>query len=91
MKYQTGGDLGVQVAFGSLEVLPLSLGQMAEIELLPHGNVDVGRGRGQRNKIQVPGGLVGLIIDARGRPLVPPSDPAKRRERVQRWLWDVGA
>jgi hypothetical protein len=37
------------------------------------------------------GGLVGLIIDARGRPLVLPSDPTKRRERVQQWLWDMGA
>jgi hypothetical protein len=34
---------------------------------------------------------VGLVIDARGRPLVLQPDPEKRRERVQQWLWDVGA
>ena len=91
MKYQTGGDLDVQVTFGSLEVLPLSLGQKAVLELRPRGSIDIGRGRGRGGSIEVQGGLVGLIIDARGRPLALPSDPGKRRERVQRWLWDVGA
>jgi hypothetical protein len=91
MKYLKGGDLEVQVEAGSLEVLPLPFGQTAELELRPHGNVDIGRGRGRGGKLNVQGGLVGLIIDARGRPLTLPSDPGKRRERVQRWLWDMGA
>jgi hypothetical protein len=34
---------------------------------------------------------VGLIIDARGRPLRLPDDPAQRRERIQMWHWEVGA
>jgi hypothetical protein len=91
MKYRSGGDLEVEVSAGSLEVLPLPLGQKAVLELRPRPNIDVGRGRGRGGSIEVLGGLVGLIIDARGRPLVLPSDPAKRRERVQQWLWDMGA
>jgi len=91
MKYQTGGDLGVQVAAGSLEVLPLPIGQKAVLELRPRGGIDIGRGRGRGGSIEVLGGLVGLIIDARGRPLLLPADPGKRRERIQQWLWDVGA
>lgn len=91
IKYATGGDLGVQVTPGSLEVLPLPLGHKAVLELRPRSGIDVGRGRGKGGSIEVQGGLVGLIIDARGRPLGLPSDPGKRRERVQRWLWDMGA
>ena len=93
VKYESGGDLEVDVKAGTLEVLPLPLGQQAELKLRPCSNIDVGRGGpGQGGKsIKVEGGLVGLIIDARGRPLVLPADATKRRERVQQWLWDMGA
>jgi hypothetical protein len=93
MKYQNGGGLEVEVKAGSLEVLPLAPGQKAKLELKPRRNIDVGRGGPGRGggSIEVPGGLIGLIIDARGRPLVLPSDAGKRRERVQQWLWDMGA
>lgn len=93
MKYQNGGDLEVEVAAGSLEVLPLPPGQKVTLELKPRRNIDVGSGPGRGGKREVKGGLVGLVIDARGRPLVAslPADAEKRRERVQQWLWDMGA
>lgn len=93
MKYQNGGDLEVEVAAGSLEVLPLPPGQKAVLDLRPRRNIDVGRGGPGRGgtAVEVQGGLVGLVIDARGRPLALPSDAEKRRERVQQWLWDMGA
>jgi uncharacterized protein (TIGR01319 family) len=93
MKYQNSGDLEVEVAAGSLEVLPLPLGQKAVLDLKPRRNIDVGRGGPGRGgkAIEVQGGLVGLVIDARGRPLTLPADAEKRRERVQQWLWDMGA
>ncbi len=31
-----------------------------------------------------------VLIDARGRPIAFPADLEKRREKIQRWLWDVG-
>jgi len=91
IKYKNGGDLDVQVAAGSLEVLPLPLGQKAVLELRPRSGVDIGRGRSRGSSIEVQGGLIGLMIDARGRPLALPADAGKRRERVQQWLWDMGA
>jgi hypothetical protein len=33
---------------------------------------------------------VGLIVDARGRPLQLPADPYARMAQVQQWLWDMG-
>lgn len=89
--YEKGGTLDVEVPYGSLEVLPLSPGEEAILELRPRGRVDVGLGGpGRGGKRRVRGGLVGLIIDARGRPLRLPADPYARMAQIQQWLWDVG-
>jgi hypothetical protein len=46
-----------------------------------------------RKSIPVEGGALGLIVDARGRPLARqlPADPELRRDQIQQWLWDMGA
>ncbi len=91
VKVSSLGEL--EVKHGSLEVWPLQPGETAVLELRPDRDVDVGRGGPGRGgkPLKVQGGLVGLIVDARGRPLYLPPDPTQRRERVQQWLWDVGA
>jgi hypothetical protein len=89
MSYEMGGDLEVDVTAGTLEVLPLPPGQKATLKLQPRRGIDIGR---VRKSIPVEGGALGLVVDARGRPLARhlPSDPEMRRERIQQWLWDMG-
>lgn len=36
------------------------------------------------------GGAMGVIIDARGRPLQVPDDRARRQELFKKWLWNLG-
>lgn len=89
--YEDESSFEVDVHYGDLEILPLPRGQQAELELRPQRRFDVGMGGpGQGGKRRVNGGLVGLIIDARGRPLRLARDPEKRQEQIQQWLWDVG-
>jgi len=89
--YDDGGKLSVDVRYGDLEVLPLLPGQQAVLELRPLRHFDVGLGGpGKAGKQRVNGGLVGLIIDARGRPLRPPRDPQQCQLQMRQWLWDVG-
>ena len=91
VNYEGGGALDVEVPYGSLEVLPLQPEQEAVLELRPRSRFDVGLGGpGKGGKRRVRGGLVGLIIDARGRPLSLPANAEKRQAQMQRWLWDVG-
>jgi hypothetical protein len=91
ISYQDEGELSAEVKYGDLEVLPLPLGQEAVLELRPRRGFDVGLGgRGKSGKRRVSGGLAGLIIDARGRPIVLPRDREERQARMQQWLWDVG-
>jgi hypothetical protein len=90
--YGGGRTLGVEVAYGSLEVIPLPLGQTAILALEPLRGFDVGWGaRGKGLPLQVNGGTLGIIIDARGRPLPLPPDGEERRTKMQTWLWDMGS
>jgi hypothetical protein len=92
IEYEDGRSLRVEVPYGSLEVIPLAPGQTANMELRPTRRFDVGLGtKGQAGTTRVEGGLLGIVIDARGRPLPIAEDPDERREKMQRWLWDVGS
>lgn len=90
--YEDGRSLEVEVLYGSLEVIPLPAGQTADLELRPTRRFDVGLGtKGQAGTTKVEGGIIGIIIDARGRPLPISEDAEEQREKMQRWLWDMGS
>jgi hypothetical protein len=92
IEYEDGRQLEVEVPFGTLEMIPLPAGQTANLELRPTRRFDVGLGtRGQAGTTKVEGGILGIIIDARGRPLPIAQDPGEQREKMQRWLWDMGS
>jgi hypothetical protein len=92
IEYEDERALEVEVPYGSLEVIPLPTGQTAVLELRPTRRFDVGLGtKGQAGTTKVEGGALGIIIDARGRPLPFVEDPEQQRERMQRWLWDMGS
>jgi hypothetical protein len=88
----TGEDISGEVRMGQLVVLPLALGEQARLTLRPERAIDVGfGGPGRAGTLRVAGGAAGLIIDARGRPIILPKDPERQRELNQKWLWDIGA
>jgi hypothetical protein len=86
--FEGGGELEVEAKYGSLEVVPLGIGEKARLEFKLRRGIYVGQTRGP---VEINGGTAGLVIDARGRPLHLPSDPGTCRDRVQNWLWDMGA
>jgi uncharacterized protein (TIGR01319 family) len=76
---------------GDLRVLPLPTGSSARAELLPAPGVDVGRGPGAPWRLEVSGGVVGLILDGRGRPLTLPAAGPVRCATLLRWLGAMDA
>jgi hypothetical protein len=92
IEYEDGRSLEVEVAYGSLEVIPLPAGQVAHLNLRPTRRFDVGLGvKGKAAETPAQGGILGIVIDARGRPLPIAADPEQQREKMQRWLWDMGS
>jgi hypothetical protein len=62
------------------------------LHLQPLHRFDVGMGGpGNSGSVKVMGGVLGVVIDARGRPLSLHTDPARRRELHKKWLWMVGS
>jgi hypothetical protein len=90
LTYEDGTEARVEVKFGGLEILPLAMGQTARLTLQPLQRSDIGNGPGRNAAVQVAGGVMGVVIDARGRPLILPDDPVRRRELLKKWLWSVG-
>ena len=90
MVYDDNREAQVEVKYGSFEILPLANGQSAKLTLQPSHGTDVGFGPGRGGVVRVSGGAMGVVIDGRGRPLVLPGDPVRRRELVKKWLWTVG-
>lgn len=92
VKYDDGQTLRAEVPYGSLEVVPLMTGKRATVELRPTAQFDVGLGRkGKGATTEVEGGALGLIVDARGRPLSLPEEETARRTKVQEWMAELAS
>ena len=76
--------------FGDLKLFTLTREQQAQVTLQPIKQIDLGKGPGQSLTRTVQGGVVGLMLDGRGRPLQIPSDQAARAATLMRWYKAVG-
>jgi hypothetical protein len=86
-----GETTEAEVVFGSVKALRVAVGQTATVSVQPARGFDVGRGAGRGVMLRdVRGGGLGVIVDARGRPLRLPRDAAARSEAVQKWLESLG-
>jgi len=91
MTYENGQETNIEVKQGAIEVLPLPYGQTARLQLHPLHKADVGMGvPGRGGGFTVKGGVLGVIIDGRGRPIALPRDLAQRRELYRKWLSKLG-
>ncbi|MDH5507283.1 MAG: glutamate mutase L [Anaerolineae bacterium] len=86
VQYDTGQENAVDVKFGTIKLIPLPPGRIAQLHLQPLQRFDIGMGgRGKSGRLRVVGGTFGVIIDARGRPLTLPKSPERRRELLNSW------
>ncbi|MCJ7506525.1 glutamate mutase L [Candidatus Bathyarchaeota archaeon] len=76
-----GAMIENEVSFGELKVLALHGGERAKLEVMPKRGLDVGIGMGKTLETDVVGGEIGLILDARGRPLSVPAE----KDTLAKW------
>jgi hypothetical protein len=91
VKQEGSAETTLEIKHGTLEVIPLPLGKAANLHLQPLNRFDVGMGGpGRGGSVRVVGGALGVIIDARGRPLRLPKEDARRRDLLKKWIWTLG-
>jgi len=59
---------------GEMELIPLGLDQKARVRIVPERGIDVGAGPGRVLEGEAEGGVVGVVVDARGRVYTPAKD-----------------
>ena len=95
VRVQVHGDepQDVSVAFGEMKMLKLPEDGEARVRVTatPERGFDLGEGKGKPVEREIRGGIVGLIVDARGRrPFVLPESTPKRIEKLQSWHKALG-
>lgn len=88
LKLASEGKTGpvVEVNAGELMSVPLAMGKAVDVYVQPMQNADIGLGPGRGGWIRrVVGGVFGLVVDARGRPIQVSAAPTLRIETLQAW------
>ncbi len=92
LRLTVGGQVraDVDVPGGSIRRLPLGTNERGRLEIYPARGLDVGLGRhGRGGAVEVRGGALGIVADARGRPLKLPDDEEARRAALQAWQREI--
>jgi uncharacterized protein (TIGR01319 family) len=79
-----------QLKFGELRLFPLASGQRVTVKVQPSKGVNMGAGAGVAFTKDVQGGVVGLLLDGRGRPLRLPAEQQARVTALTKWFDAVG-
>jgi uncharacterized protein (TIGR01319 family) len=74
---------------GQMKMFRLGHGETAEIILEPRRGFDFGAGSGKDVKAHITGGTVGIVLDARGRPLVLEQDTTIRKSLLAEWIQEL--
>ncbi len=84
--FNDGRKEKIVLRFG--EIVRISIPYNMEVEVLvkPSKNFDFGAGAGKSISKKVRGGVVGLVLDGRGRPIYLPANDKERRKLVLEWF-----
>ncbi len=91
------GTVSGKLNYGETKLFKLGLGEdslplKAKAVLEPLKHLDLGRGRGQKLETELQGGVVGIILDGRGRnPFIFPEDKEDRIKMLKHWMSELDA
>ena len=81
-----GGTVEEELNFGELKLIELPERQEAKAVITPAKNFDMGEGPGHAVKRTIMGGVAGVLLDARGRPIYLPEEDDARNELLIKWF-----
>ncbi len=81
-----GDTLRESLKGGEVKKIILPERQVAQATIQPGRALDIGAGPGQELVTSIEGGVVGIVLDTRGRPLVLPEDSETRKAALRKWI-----
>ncbi|MEO0084546.1 MAG: glutamate mutase L [candidate division WOR-3 bacterium] len=79
-----GQEIEISLNYGDIKLIPLDKGTF-KAQIKPEKGFDIGNGKGKELNCDIEGGVVGLIVDCRGRrPFNIPTDSKQRIEFLQK-------
>jgi len=90
VKMPDNKEIDEELNCGEVRCVKLTAMQEAEVTITPHNEFDMGKGPGHPVQSTVMGGEVGILLDARGRPIDLPADQSNRNELLLNWFQALG-
>jgi hypothetical protein len=81
-----GKSVKEDLNYGEIRLIKMGIGEEAKAVIAPTRDFDVGMGPGKVLETTVSGGVAGVLLDARGRPMNLPSDEGERKETLLNWF-----
>jgi hypothetical protein len=81
-----GKDIKEELNYGALKLIKMGEDEEAKAIITPTKEFDVGMGPGKQLETTISGGVAGVLLDARGRPIYLPSDEGERKESLLNWF-----
>jgi len=81
-----GSKIVEELESGVIRVIPLNESETADMTLTPSKGLDVGAGPGKSRRVTVQGGVVGVLMDGRGRPCAPSEDRGMATRKLLEWF-----
>jgi hypothetical protein len=85
LEMPNGETVTESVRMGELKRIPLSEEHTVKAIIDPKGRFDVGMGEGRTFETEIHGGVVGIVLDGRGRPLKIPESAEVRKKALLEW------
>ncbi len=81
-----GVKINESVKGGEVKRIDLAERQKAETTIRPRRDFDIGQGTGRELNTTIEGGVVGVLLDGRGRPMALPEDQTERKRMLLEWI-----
>jgi hypothetical protein len=78
-----------EMNFGEIRLISLPERQEVNAIITPSKNFDMGDGLGKEVEKPITGGVAGVLLDARGRPIFIPEDENMRKDLLTKWFTTI--
>jgi uncharacterized protein (TIGR01319 family) len=90
LEMPNGEEVKEELSLGDIKLVKLTELEEVKALITPAKDYDIGAGPGKELEATVSGGVAGVMLDARGRPIYLPEEENQRKELLLKWFKAMG-